>query len=106
MSERRGDGPGASDVDAARLARRAGARKGPRGRPALRYLRQKRLGGDGGGPAFGRDYVDEAFNSRHSSGWTHFVFADGSVRGYVANIDPALRAQLGVRNDGLPLGNP
>ncbi|MBA4066297.1 MAG: hypothetical protein C0501_21795 [Isosphaera sp.] len=60
----------------------------------------------GGGPAFGRDYVDEAFNSRHTGGWTQFAFGDGSVRGYPADVDPALRAQLGVRNDGLPFGTP
>lgn len=60
----------------------------------------------GGGPAFGRDYVDEAFNSRHAAGRTHFAFADGSVRAYPGDVDPALRARLGVRNDGLPLGDP
>jgi prepilin-type N-terminal cleavage/methylation domain-containing protein/prepilin-type processing-associated H-X9-DG protein len=59
----------------------------------------------GGNPSWARDYVDEAFNSTHPYS-VHFLFADGSVRGFGAQIDPALRAQMGVRNDGLPLGTP
>jgi len=57
----------------------------------------------GSGPGFGRDYVDEAFNSGHTSRWTHFLFADGSVRGYTKNVHPDLRAHLGTRSDGLVL---
>ena len=52
-----------------------------------------------------RDYVDDAFNSNHSD-LVHFLFADGSVRGFPSKIDPTLRAQLGVRNDGQPLETP
>jgi prepilin-type N-terminal cleavage/methylation domain-containing protein/prepilin-type processing-associated H-X9-DG protein len=59
----------------------------------------------GGNPSWSRDYVDEAFNSNHT-GSVHFLFADGSVRGFGRQVDPALRAQMGVRNDGLPLGTP
>jgi prepilin-type N-terminal cleavage/methylation domain-containing protein/prepilin-type processing-associated H-X9-DG protein len=59
----------------------------------------------GGNPSWPRDYVDEAFNSNHSDS-VHFLFADGSVRGFGRQIDPTLRAQMGVRNDGLPLGTP
>ena len=59
----------------------------------------------GGDPAWSRDYVDEAFNSHHTDS-VHFLFADGSVRGLGRRIDPALRTQMGVRNDGLPLGAP
>jgi prepilin-type N-terminal cleavage/methylation domain-containing protein len=59
----------------------------------------------GGNPAWSRDYVDQAFNSNHADA-VHFLFGDGSVRGFSAQIDPAVRAQMGVRNDGLPLGTP
>ena len=59
----------------------------------------------GGNPSWSRDYVDEAFNSNHTDA-VHFLFADGSVRGFGRQIDPTLRAQMGVRNDGLPLGTP
>jgi prepilin-type processing-associated H-X9-DG protein len=59
----------------------------------------------GGNPSWARDYVDEAFNSNHPDS-VHFLFADGSVRGFGSQIDPALRAQMGIRNDGLPLGTP
>jgi prepilin-type N-terminal cleavage/methylation domain-containing protein/prepilin-type processing-associated H-X9-DG protein len=59
----------------------------------------------GGNPAWSRDYVDEAFNSNHTDS-VHFLFADGSVRGFGRQMDPTLRAQMGVRNDGLPLGAP
>jgi prepilin-type N-terminal cleavage/methylation domain-containing protein/prepilin-type processing-associated H-X9-DG protein len=59
----------------------------------------------GGDRTWGRDYVDEAYNSNHANS-VQFLFADGSVHGLAANIDPTLRAQLGVRNDGLPLGTP
>jgi prepilin-type N-terminal cleavage/methylation domain-containing protein len=59
----------------------------------------------GGDPSWSRDYVDEAFNSNHTD-TVHFLLADGSVRGFSRQIDPALRAQMGVRNDGLPLGTP
>jgi prepilin-type N-terminal cleavage/methylation domain-containing protein/prepilin-type processing-associated H-X9-DG protein len=59
----------------------------------------------GGNPSWARDYVDEAFNSNHTD-LVHFLFADGSVRGFSAQIDPTLRAQMGVRNDGRPLGTP
>jgi prepilin-type N-terminal cleavage/methylation domain-containing protein/prepilin-type processing-associated H-X9-DG protein len=59
----------------------------------------------GGDPSWSRDYVDEAFNSNHSDS-VHFLFADGSVRGFGRQIDPTLRAQMGVRNDGLPFGTP
>jgi prepilin-type processing-associated H-X9-DG protein len=59
----------------------------------------------GGNPSWARDYVDEAFNSNHTDS-VHFLFADGSVRGFGRQIDPTLRAQMGVRNDGLPLGTP
>jgi prepilin-type N-terminal cleavage/methylation domain-containing protein/prepilin-type processing-associated H-X9-DG protein len=59
----------------------------------------------GGNPSWSRDYVDEAFNSNHTDS-VHFLFADGSVRGFGRQIDPTLRAQMGVRNDGLPLGTP
>jgi prepilin-type N-terminal cleavage/methylation domain-containing protein/prepilin-type processing-associated H-X9-DG protein len=59
----------------------------------------------GGNPAWSRDYVDEAFNSSHTD-MVHFLFADGSVRGFSRQIDPTLRAQMGVRNDGLPLITP
>jgi hypothetical protein len=59
----------------------------------------------GGNPSWPRDYVDDAFNSNHSD-IVHFLFADGSVRGFPAKIDPTLRAQMGLRNDGLPLGTP
>jgi prepilin-type N-terminal cleavage/methylation domain-containing protein/prepilin-type processing-associated H-X9-DG protein len=59
----------------------------------------------GGNPSWARDYVDEAFNSNHPDS-VHFLFADGSVRGFSSQMDPALRAQMGVRNDGLPLGTP
>jgi prepilin-type N-terminal cleavage/methylation domain-containing protein/prepilin-type processing-associated H-X9-DG protein len=59
----------------------------------------------GGDPSWARDYVDEAFNSNHTDS-VHFLFADGSVRGLSAQIDPTLRAQLGVRNDGRPLSIP
>jgi prepilin-type processing-associated H-X9-DG protein len=59
----------------------------------------------GGDPSWSRDYVDEAFNSNHTDS-VHFLFADGSVRGFGRQIDPTLRAQMGVRNDGLPLGTP
>jgi prepilin-type N-terminal cleavage/methylation domain-containing protein/prepilin-type processing-associated H-X9-DG protein len=59
----------------------------------------------GGNPAWSRDYVDEAFNSNHPDA-VHFLFADGSVRGFGWQMDATLRAQMGVRNDGLPLGTP
>jgi prepilin-type N-terminal cleavage/methylation domain-containing protein/prepilin-type processing-associated H-X9-DG protein len=59
----------------------------------------------GGNPSWARDYVDEAFNSNHPDS-VQFLFADGSVRGFSSQIDPTLRAQMGVRNDGLPLGTP
>jgi prepilin-type N-terminal cleavage/methylation domain-containing protein/prepilin-type processing-associated H-X9-DG protein len=59
----------------------------------------------GGNPSWARDYVDEAFNSNHTD-WVHFLFADGSVRGFSGQIDPTLRAQMGVRNDGQPLSTP
>ncbi len=59
----------------------------------------------GGNPSWSRDYVDEAFNSNHTDS-VHFLFADGSVRGFARQIDPTLRAQMGVRNDGLPWGTP
>jgi prepilin-type N-terminal cleavage/methylation domain-containing protein/prepilin-type processing-associated H-X9-DG protein len=59
----------------------------------------------GGNPSWSRDYVDEAFNANHTDS-VHFLFADGSVRGFGRQIDPTLRAQMGVRNDGLPLGTP
>jgi prepilin-type N-terminal cleavage/methylation domain-containing protein len=59
----------------------------------------------GGNPSWSRDYVDEAFNSNHTD-VVHFLFVDGTVRGLSSQIDPSLRAQLGVRNDGLPVGEP
>jgi prepilin-type N-terminal cleavage/methylation domain-containing protein/prepilin-type processing-associated H-X9-DG protein len=59
----------------------------------------------GGNPSWARDYVDEAFNSNHS-GSVQYLFADGAVHGLSQQIDPALRAHLGVRNDGLPVGTP
>lgn len=59
----------------------------------------------GGAPSWSRDYVDEAFNSNHANA-VHYLFADGSVRGFRWQIDPALRAQMGVRNDGLPADTP
>jgi prepilin-type N-terminal cleavage/methylation domain-containing protein/prepilin-type processing-associated H-X9-DG protein len=59
----------------------------------------------GGNPAWARDYVDEAYNSNHTDS-VHFLFVDGSVRGFARQIDPTLRAQMGIRNDGLPLGTP
>jgi prepilin-type N-terminal cleavage/methylation domain-containing protein/prepilin-type processing-associated H-X9-DG protein len=59
----------------------------------------------GGNPDWSRDYVDNAFNSNHT-GQVHFLFADGSVRGFRADIDPTLRAQMGLRSDGLPLETP
>jgi prepilin-type processing-associated H-X9-DG protein len=59
----------------------------------------------GGNPAWARDHVDEAFNSNHTDA-VQFLFADGSVRGFSGQMDPTLRAQMGVRNDGLPLGTP
>jgi prepilin-type processing-associated H-X9-DG protein len=59
----------------------------------------------GGHPSWSRDYVDEAFNSNHN-GSVNFVFADGSVQSLSSRIDPALRAQLGIRNDSLPLTSP
>jgi prepilin-type N-terminal cleavage/methylation domain-containing protein/prepilin-type processing-associated H-X9-DG protein len=59
----------------------------------------------GGNPSWARDHIDEAFNSNHTDS-VHFLFADGSVRGFSAQIDPTLRAQMGVRNDGQPLGTP
>jgi prepilin-type N-terminal cleavage/methylation domain-containing protein len=59
----------------------------------------------GGNPSWSRDYVDEAFNSNHTDS-VHFLLADGSVRGFGRQIDPTFRAQMGVRNDGLPLGEP
>jgi prepilin-type N-terminal cleavage/methylation domain-containing protein/prepilin-type processing-associated H-X9-DG protein len=59
----------------------------------------------GGNPSWGRDFVDEAFNSNHTDS-VHYLFADGSVRGFSAQIDPTLRAQMGLRNDGQPLGTP
>jgi hypothetical protein len=59
----------------------------------------------GGNPAWPRDYVDEAFNSNHSE-VVHFLFADGAVRGLSSKIDPALRAQLGLRKDALPREEP
>jgi len=54
----------------------------------------------GGNPLWSRDYVDDAFNSNH--GDVNFLFVDGSVRGLSKTIDPAIRGQLGVRNDGWP----
>jgi prepilin-type N-terminal cleavage/methylation domain-containing protein/prepilin-type processing-associated H-X9-DG protein len=59
----------------------------------------------GGDPSWSRDYVDNAFNSNHA-GQVHFLFADGSVRGFRADINPTLRAQMGLRSDGLPLETP
>jgi len=59
----------------------------------------------GGNPSWAPDYVDEAYSSNHSD-LVHFLFADGSVRGFGRQMDPTLRAQVGVRNDGLPLGQP
>ncbi|HTK73649.1 MAG TPA: DUF1559 domain-containing protein [Gemmataceae bacterium] len=59
----------------------------------------------GGHPSWSRDYVDNAFNSNHSD-TVHFLFADGSVRGFRADMDPAIRAQMGLRSDGLPLETP
>jgi len=59
----------------------------------------------GGNPSWSRDYVDEAYNSNHPDA-VHYLFADGSVRGFGSQMDPNLRAQMGVRNDGLPLGTP
>src|SRR5262249_35100761 len=59
----------------------------------------------GGSLSWSRDYVDEAFNSNHTDS-VHFLFADGSVRGFGRQIDPLLRARMGARNDGLPLGTP
>ena len=50
-------------------------------------------------------YVDSAFNSNHT-GIVGYLFADGSVRSIAAGIDPAIRTQFGIRNDGLPTGNP
>jgi len=57
----------------------------------------------GGNPSWSRDVIDEAFSSNHP-GLVHFLFVDGSVRGLSPKIDPSLRAQLGVRDDGLPVG--
>jgi len=59
----------------------------------------------GGNPSWPRDYVDDAFNSNHSN-LVHYLFADGSVRGFPSTIDPTLRAQMGVRNDGQPVETP
>ncbi len=59
----------------------------------------------GGHPAWPRDYVDDAFNSHHTDS-VNYLFADGSVRGLSPKIDAGLRAQMGVRNDGLPVGMP
>jgi prepilin-type processing-associated H-X9-DG protein len=59
----------------------------------------------GGDPAWPRDYVDDAFNSNHP-GAVQYLFADGSARGLSPRIDSALRADLGVRNDGRPLNVP
>jgi prepilin-type N-terminal cleavage/methylation domain-containing protein/prepilin-type processing-associated H-X9-DG protein len=59
----------------------------------------------GGDASWARDYVDEAFNSNHTD-LVHFLFADGSVRGLSGHIDPTLRAQLGVRDDGQPSRTP
>jgi prepilin-type N-terminal cleavage/methylation domain-containing protein/prepilin-type processing-associated H-X9-DG protein len=59
----------------------------------------------GGNPSWSRDYVDNAFNSYHPNS-VQFLFGDGSVRGLSSQIDPTLRAQLGVRNDGRPLETP
>jgi len=59
----------------------------------------------GGHPSWSRDYVDNAFNSNHTDS-VHFLFADGSVRGIRAEIDPTIRARMGLRNDGRPLNTP
>jgi len=59
----------------------------------------------GGHPSWSRDYVDNAFNSNHTD-TVHFLFADGSVRGFRQGMDPTIRAQMGLRNDGLPLDTP
>jgi prepilin-type N-terminal cleavage/methylation domain-containing protein len=59
----------------------------------------------GGHPSWSRDYVDNAFNSNHTS-TVHFLFGDGSVRGFRDDIDPTIRAQMGLRSDGLPLETP
>jgi prepilin-type N-terminal cleavage/methylation domain-containing protein/prepilin-type processing-associated H-X9-DG protein len=50
-------------------------------------------------------YVDSVFNSNHT-GTVNYALADGSVRGLSTQLDPAIRTQMGVRNDGLPLGTP
>jgi prepilin-type processing-associated H-X9-DG protein len=59
----------------------------------------------GGDASWSRDYVDEAYSSNHTDS-VHFLFADGSVRGFSRQIDATLRTQQGVRNDCLPLGTP
>jgi prepilin-type processing-associated H-X9-DG protein len=57
----------------------------------------------GGNPAWAPDVIDEAWNSNHPA-LVHFLFVDGSVRGLSPQMEDNLRTQLGVRNDGLPLG--
>jgi prepilin-type N-terminal cleavage/methylation domain-containing protein/prepilin-type processing-associated H-X9-DG protein len=49
--------------------------------------------------------IDAHFASNHP-GVVNYLFGDGSARGLSTRLDPAVRGQLGVRNDGLPLGGP
>ena len=49
-------------------------------------------------------FIDAVFNSNHP-GILNFLFADGSVHGLSAQLDPVVRGEMKVRNDGLPVGN-
>jgi prepilin-type N-terminal cleavage/methylation domain-containing protein/prepilin-type processing-associated H-X9-DG protein len=46
-----------------------------------------------------------SFGSYHPGG-CHFALVDGSVQFFSQNINLAVYRSLGIRNDGLPLGNP
>tara|TARA_R110002095_G_C4220572_1_gene236993 strand:+ start:74 stop:1000 length:927 start_codon:yes stop_codon:yes gene_type:complete len=54
-------------------------------------------------PANTTDYHSRMLGSYHSGG-THALFGDGSVHFMSENMDSGVYQQLGIRNDGLPLG--
>jgi prepilin-type processing-associated H-X9-DG protein len=54
---------------------------------------------------FNLDNINAHFSSNHPN-TVNYLYGDGSVHGLSTQLDPLIRGQMAIRNDGLPLGSP